>query len=156
MSLCLSCGLCCDGTMFRVVRLAEGEAEHLSGRVAFTEDGQHITQPCQALRGDRCCAVYEHRPRICRAFRCLALAGLDSGRMTATEAQELVDEVLERRRALAAAMELDDVHLAVARARALDEAGTASTEVADALSRLRRALLILQLSPDDPILGKRG
>ncbi|MFT3711069.1 MAG: YkgJ family cysteine cluster protein [Archangium sp.] len=156
MSLCLSCGLCCDGTMFRVVKLHEGEAERLRSRVKLTEDKSHIPQRCSALRGDLCCGVYEDRPKICRAFRCLALAGLDSGRMTAAESQELIDETLGRRRALADAYGIDDVHEAVARARREDEAGTLSGEAEVALSRLRRALLVLQLRPDDPILGQRG
>ncbi|MBL8909080.1 MAG: YkgJ family cysteine cluster protein [Archangium sp.] len=156
MSLCLSCGLCCDGTMFTLVRLDEGEADRLEGRVKLTEDRVHLQQPCVALKSDRCCAVYEDRPKICRAYRCLALSGLESGRMTATEAQELIDEVLERRRALARVLQLDDVHAAVALARKQEGAGSAREDVAEALSRLRRALLILQLTPDDPIIGKRA
>lgn len=155
MSLCLSCGLCCDGTMFRVVPLDEGESESLQASgapVRFTFDGK-LEQCCGALRGDKTCAVYSQRPRICRAFRCLALAGLESGRMTEAEAQELVDDVLQRRVELAEAMGLSDVHAAVAEARRDEDSN--SPEVNRRLGRLRRGLLILQLSPNDPILASR-
>ena len=90
----------------------------------------------------------------------LALAGLDSQRMTAEEAQELIDDVLARRQALADEMGLTDVHAAFTQAREEDDAQVFpprenAEAVAKALSRLRRALLILQLSPNDPILSKR-
>jgi Fe-S-cluster containining protein len=141
--------------MFRVVSLDEGEERPLraSGApVSLTPEGK-LEQPCGALRADNCCAVYADRPRICRAFRCLALAGLEAGRMTPAESQELIDDVLERRRALADALGLADVRAAVAEARRDEPAN--SPEVAERLGRLRRGLLILQLSPNDPILAKR-
>jgi Fe-S-cluster containining protein len=142
--------------MFRVVKLHEGEAERLRGRVQLTADEQHLPQPCSALERDRSCAVYDERPRICRAFRCLALAGLDAGRMSAIEAQALIDDTLQLRRALAAVFGLDDVHEAVARARREEHAGTLTAAAHEAFERLRRALLVLQLRPDDPILAARG
>lgn len=146
--------------MFRVTPLAEGEAAPLEGQVTLSADRRQLLQRCGAL-DDACrCRVYAVRPGICRRYRCLALAGFESKRMTYEEAKELVDEVLSRRRALAAAMGLTDGQAAFAQARAEDDAKRFpprdnADEVATALARLRRALLILQLSPDDPILAKR-
>jgi len=146
--------------MFRVTPLAEGEAAPLVGKVTLSEDQRQIIQRCGALDAGCRCQVYESRPGICRRFKCLALAGLDSQRMTADEAKELIDDVLERRQALAEAMGLTDVHAAFKQAREEDDAQVFpprenAEAVAKALSRLRRALLILQLSPNDPILSKR-
>lgn len=155
MSLCLSCGMCCDGSMFQVVKLFEGEADRLEGRLELSTDRVHALQPCIALKSDKCCKVYEDRPKICRAYRCLALSGLESGAMTPAEAQGLVDEVLERRRALATAMGLDDVHAAIALARKQRDDGSIRDEVKAALSSFHRAVLILQLAPDDPLLKSR-
>ena len=73
MSLCLSCGLCCDGTLFARARLVWSEAERLpllGLPVLVQDDGSlFLTQPCQALDGARC-RIYADRPRTCREYAC--------------------------------------------------------------------------------------
>ena len=141
--------------MFHVVPLLPEEASALEHRVTLSDDRAQLLQPCRALGPDRCCGVYATRPGICRRFRCLALSGLEAGRFSQAEAQELIDDALARRRELAQAVGTADVHLAVVEARRDDDAGRATEQIADKLGRLRRALLILQLSPEDPILKGR-
>ena len=68
--LCLSCGLCCDGSLFQLVKLEPGEAQ--SGlRLVPAHDA--FAQPCGCLTGTRC-DIYDDRPAACRRFRCRLLA----------------------------------------------------------------------------------
>jgi hypothetical protein len=57
-TLCRSCGLCCDGSLF--------------GRVTLQADEVHLPvleQPC-AAHSSSACSIYAERPRACRAFTC--------------------------------------------------------------------------------------
>src|SRR5262245_22448053 len=65
--LCKECGLCCDGTFYGTVAVAEAERERALrvGLRVVDEDGAlRMPQPCSALRG-HLCAVYEDRPSAC-------------------------------------------------------------------------------------------
>ena len=76
--LCLHCGLCCDGTLFRDVELQPGDdAEKLRalGLPLRSRRGQEahplkFPQPCSALCSDLKCRVYADRPARCREFEC--------------------------------------------------------------------------------------
>jgi len=63
--LCRSCGLCCDGSLFGRVPLAPDERKT---RLRVVSSGASFEQPCSAFSGT--CAIYEERPRACRAFTC--------------------------------------------------------------------------------------
>jgi hypothetical protein len=92
-TLCLACGMCCDGNLFTQVPLAEDEAVRLRGRglaVIQREDGSPaLRQRCAALVG-RCCAVYEERPGGCRRHVCMLHAALAADEVSVTEALEIV------------------------------------------------------------------
>jgi hypothetical protein len=148
MSLCLSCGLCCDGTMFREVPVTKAEAKALGRRALFNRARTRMTQPCRALK-DRCCQVYEDRPAKCREFNCLVLQGLLRGDLTEAEARESIDDVLSRRARVAELQEMEDEPAAaVERARQLVETDRASPELKDAAERLERALLLMKADAD--------
>lgn len=77
--LCLQCGLCCDGTLFRDVELQPGDdVEKLRAlglpvtRSSRREEADHLKfpQPCSALCSDLKCRVYADRPARCREFEC--------------------------------------------------------------------------------------
>jgi Fe-S-cluster containining protein len=77
-SLCQSCGLCCDGSLFGRVdlQIEEGQGARKS-RLRVVRDGKSFEQPCSALAaiarppGDRrSCAIYAERPLSCRRFVC--------------------------------------------------------------------------------------
>lgn len=100
-TLCLHCGLCCDGTLFNHVPLRRTEVEALE-RLGLTvkeraEDGVPILlQPCAALK-ERCCTVYADRPKACRRYQCYLLTALAEGEVSLEEARAVVDEALARR-----------------------------------------------------------
>jgi Fe-S-cluster containining protein len=75
-TLCRSCGMCCDGSLFGRVGLEVEEVEVARKRLRVLENGRGFEQPCHALvalegeRGRRVCSMYADRPRACRRFAC--------------------------------------------------------------------------------------
>jgi hypothetical protein len=119
--LCLSCGLCCDGTLFAAVPLLPEEVDtstRLSLRVLPKVDGGHVAQlPCSALHGLRC-SVYTERPRTCRVYRCDLLSALDSDEVSVEEAQVMVRQVKDAASRLAQQIAPGDEGVAPLRTRA--------------------------------------
>ena len=153
MSLCLSCGLCCDGTMFLVAAITPSEAAKYAGRLDIAEDGKHLKLPCTALDGCKC-TTYLDRPAVCAEFKCLALASLELGTLTSAEAHEAIAEVLGRRQKVADVVRVKDPRQALVLARRQATDGTASEELRSALTHLKQALLLMTLAPNDRILRK--
>ncbi|RKH62799.1 YkgJ family cysteine cluster protein [Corallococcus aberystwythensis] len=93
-TLCLHCGMCCDGTLFTQVPLQPAEAEALRQRglsLTVKEDGAVVLpQRCAALKG-LCCTVYEERPEACRRYRCQLFNALAEGEVSLEEAKGVVD-----------------------------------------------------------------
>jgi Fe-S-cluster containining protein len=73
-TLCRSCGLCCDGSLFGCVTLEPEELPRArKNHLHVLQRGNAFEQPCSALStlGTRCaCSIYPDRPRSCRAFTC--------------------------------------------------------------------------------------
>jgi Fe-S-cluster containining protein len=106
-TLCTTCGLCCDGTLFADVQLV-GQAEvarvEIMGLEVEHEDRNTglLSQPCAALRGTRC-GIYAHRPKCCRVFQCHLLQNAQRGAVTVERALEQIvgaRELIQRVRAL--------------------------------------------------------
>lgn len=98
-NLCISCGMCCDGTLFVWAPLcAEDKAGQLD---SFTvgddpqKGGPHFDLPCPHLH-DRKCALYQSwRPRICHTFRCKTLRRFEAGEIDLLEAQTIIERTTE-------------------------------------------------------------
>src|ERR1039458_5133959 len=99
--LCIRCGLCCDGSLFADVELANGdEASALEVMGLEIEDADEdgsglLVQPCGALQGKRC-RIYPHRPDCCRTFGCRLLQGVERGMVGVKRASEKIAEALKR------------------------------------------------------------
>ncbi len=93
--LCAACGMCCDGTMFQIVRMQPGEVPAELGKLGLKircRDGEYfMEQPCSALR-ENCCTVYEQRPVRCRLFNCQQLGRVEIGETTEPEAMAMILE----------------------------------------------------------------
>lgn len=97
-TLCLECGLCCNGVLFADVR-REGK----DGSPLFKQYGARVPQPCPAFNHADCkCALYADRPKRCRQFECKQLIAVCAGEKTADaalkrirEAQKVAKEVEE-------------------------------------------------------------
>ncbi|MFO1478148.1 MAG: YkgJ family cysteine cluster protein [Verrucomicrobiota bacterium] len=106
-SICLKCGLCCNGVIFARGQLRPGDDAALLERIGLELAPQRrgggdrkFLQPCRALDGCRC-RIYGQRPEYCRAFECLLLKGVLAGRVTTAAALRRIRE------ARAAAAEVD-------------------------------------------------
>lgn len=104
--LCQACGLCCDGSLFGRVQLAEHEVDGARRNgLRVLPSGRTFEQPCSALGGsalggDRACACYDERPERCRVFVCRLLDRVTRGdaepaaaRVRLARARVLLDRV---------------------------------------------------------------
>jgi Fe-S-cluster containining protein len=80
-TLCLQCGLCCNGVLFADVRPERGNRSPLfAGR-------SRVSQPCPAFdSGDCTCGIYADRPARCRKFECKQLLGVSAGKISTSAA----------------------------------------------------------------------
>lgn len=101
--LCGACGLCCDGTLFDLVKLEAGDdaakLKALGLPVAVSRGKAPVSrfpQPCAALCADRTCRLYADRPWQCRVFECGVFKEAKAGRITADAALRLVKQARRR------------------------------------------------------------
>lgn len=84
--------MCCDGTLFAIVRLAGDEPARMRSRglpVIAREDGDVMPQRCAALAGLDC-AIYVDRPAQCAGFECLLAKALGDHEVSLDEALAVV------------------------------------------------------------------
>jgi hypothetical protein len=98
--LCAGCGMCCNGTLFHLVRIQPGDnpraLESLGLKIKGRKSHQpHFKQPCPAHR-DSQCTIYGDRPARCRLFECRQLKQVDLGEITEAQAQARIDEALRQ------------------------------------------------------------
>jgi len=101
-SLCLQCGLCCNGVIFADVKLhPDDDAQRLQSLglgIRMPDSGARkprFRQPCAALEGCRC-RIYSERPHQCRHFECLLLKSVMAGRTTFGEAVGIIRKAREQ------------------------------------------------------------
>jgi Fe-S-cluster containining protein len=102
-SLCLECGLCCNGVIFADVQLQpDDDAARLRELgLAFVRNqkskvgNEKFKQPCTAFEGCRC-KIYGEHPRYCREFECLLLKSVKAGDTETAEAVRIIRSALQR------------------------------------------------------------
>lgn len=91
--LCAACGMCCDGTMFQIVRMQPGDTpaalSRLGLKIRCRDREYYMEQPCTALH-DNSCTVYAQRPTRCRLFNCQQLQRLEISATTEPEAMAMI------------------------------------------------------------------
>ena len=108
-ALCTSCGLCCDGTLFRFVLLEGTEIDWARRRrlPLFERNGQtSLQQPCTLLNANGCSA-YSERPQRCQKYECSLLRRLKAGDVPLDTARATVQKA--RRLSSAIPPTADDV-----------------------------------------------
>jgi len=89
--LCLTCGLCCNGVLFKDVELQPGDdAARLAAlglpirnpQSASRKPKLKFPQPCAALCGDNRCRIYKERPARCLQFECALFKSVAAGDTT--------------------------------------------------------------------------
>jgi Fe-S-cluster containining protein len=87
-SLCVSCGLCCNGVLFAHAKAEREEVPRLEAaglQVRQVDEQLNFGLPCRHLDEGRC-TIYEDRFAICRSFRCVLLKRLQAGEVELPEA----------------------------------------------------------------------
>lgn len=92
--LCPNCGLCCNGVLFADVELRKGDdTKHLEKLgLELEKKGRSklaFAQPCSCFDG-KLCAIYDDRPKYCRAFECGLLKRVTSGELKADSALKTI------------------------------------------------------------------
>jgi uncharacterized protein len=107
-NLCQDCGLCCDGTLFDSVTFQLQDVLQPLQLAGITlqqkENEQYFLQPCAAYN-NKACAVYEHRPQVCRKFECKLLQQFQNGEISLEKAIVIVVETARQRDELFAAIQ---------------------------------------------------
>jgi len=83
--------MCCDGTLFTIVRLTGDEPARMRS-LALPVIDDAMPQRCAALAGCDC-TIYEDRPAQCAAFECLLATALRAGEVSLAEAHAIVVSV---------------------------------------------------------------
>ncbi len=91
--LCTACRMCCDGTLFEIVRMQPGDSPAQLSRHGMRmrcRDGEYfMEQPCAALL-ETGCTIYSDRPSRCRQFNCQQLHLVEAGQTTEADAMAAI------------------------------------------------------------------
>ena len=106
-SICIGCGLCCDGTV--VTHLAVRDESDLGAplrglgvEIIAAADPPVFELPCPALC-DGVCTIHDlHRPSACSQFECKLSQGVIEGRVGIEEARMLISATFALRNELRA------------------------------------------------------
>lgn len=95
-TLCLACGLCCDGSLFYHAGLQPHELENartLNLTVRETGSNPAFYLPCHLLQNGSC-SIYgkPERPQVCGGFRCKLLKRHASGKVDLETAINIVQQ----------------------------------------------------------------
>lgn len=99
-SICVGCGMCCDGTLFSRASVTSNDDPVSLVSLGFITKGDEtdrwFIQPCQAF-GDGHCQVYDQRPQTCRRFRCALLVEHEDNALPAAEALRVIRQAADLR-----------------------------------------------------------
>ena len=100
-NICLSCGLCCDGTLIGFVQLESEELSPLRKLMEIEQTGENgmFFLPCNEL-GCNGCNIYSQRPKACRNFECGVLKSVEKKELTFDKATEVIDVVKQKKIAI--------------------------------------------------------
>jgi hypothetical protein len=96
-SLCLTCGLCCDGTIFSSVQLKSDDEiiplKAVGINIVPDSDSNRFKLPCAAHKNCTC-TVYSNRPQDCRTYRCELLKRFERDDISHEAALEIINRVV--------------------------------------------------------------
>ena len=100
LNICLSCGLCCDGTLIGFVQLGSEELPALREIMDIEEaNGEgFFIQPCNKYSDG--CSIYSQRAKQCIKFECGLLKSFDQKELNFDSAIKVIDEVNQRKTAI--------------------------------------------------------
>ena len=156
-SICVGCGMCCDGTLFSRAILKPNDKFDRLGELGFEVERNETEiwfhQPCHAF-GDGCCTVYTERPLTCRGFRCELLIEHEDRGLAEADARRAIEQATTRRDRIRAAAA--DLLGAEAASLPMAHLFTRLNEVAATeQGRSQHAQLLLDVAALDLLLKRR-
>ncbi|WP_157273953.1 YkgJ family cysteine cluster protein [Pedobacter sp. BAL39] len=99
-ALCMSCGMCCDGTLFLTAHLRDEVEMAVAASKGFsvlTEGpGFNFELPCHFFKG--CCSIYDqYKPKVCNGYFCKPLKKVNNNKLTFEEAELQIRKTLSLR-----------------------------------------------------------
>jgi len=98
-SLCLTCGICCDGTLFSQVLLRPDDditvLETVGVTIVSDSDLNILKLPCAAHKG--ACVVYQDRPQRCREYKCELLKRFERSDILYADALRIITKAISLR-----------------------------------------------------------
>ncbi|WP_439883068.1 YkgJ family cysteine cluster protein [Pontibacter sp. MBLB2868] len=94
-NLCLSCGLCCEGTVIGFVQLDQEELPQIK-KLMDIEEAYGIgffLQPCAKFCNG--CTIYANRPKQCAKFKCGLLTSFEQKKLDFATASEMIKKVIQ-------------------------------------------------------------
>lgn len=90
--ICVSCGLCCDGTIFNYVALKKRDhmEQYEKLNPKYENDSLLFYQPCREFNCTSGCKIYAIRPSTCEEFRCHLLDELAAGHISRRGALDII------------------------------------------------------------------
>ncbi len=90
-SICIGCGLCCDGSLFGHLAVSDETdlgwpLRSLGVTIIVEADPPVFALPCPAVHEGRCTVFHQHRPRACEQFACDLLVAERAGHVARSEA----------------------------------------------------------------------
>lgn len=101
-NLCLSCLLCCNGTLIGFVQVEKEEIPPLEGSMEIEKDSNGdgiFLQACDNLCDDGC-TIYDKRPKQCRSFNCKLLKSVEDYEIAFDSAVDVINVVKEKKVAI--------------------------------------------------------
>jgi hypothetical protein len=99
-SICVTCGFCCDGTLFLHAHLNAGERGCLPRKIeenSISEEGKDFFRlPCHYF-SDRCTIYDSKRADVCSSYRCQLLKDFEDDKIRLADALMIVQEAREIR-----------------------------------------------------------
>ena len=96
--ICISCGFCCDRTLFDVAKLDEDEIlrDKFIPIETRINDVRFFKLPCPYF--DKKCTIYqEKKPNICTKFKCMHLRNAIKGNITKEDAMRTIENARKLR-----------------------------------------------------------
>jgi len=110
-NICIECGLCCDGSMFKHAGIDKSDDMIFLKQTGFESVIDHdklfFHLPCKGQEGKRCLLYHDARRfKVCKTFQCKLLKQYLSGDITYSTAMSVIQEILVRRQSVKAFSEI--------------------------------------------------
>lgn len=106
-SVCIGCGLCCDGTLLSHLAVSDESdlgwpLRSLGVEILAAAEPPVFALPCPAVEDGRCTIHHLHRPHACVQFECRLSRAVLAGATSADDAKAIIAEAIGLRHRVAA------------------------------------------------------